>query len=362
MSPGVRLLTLVAVGALAGCASRGPVLPIAVEGSSARQRVELTDVPFYPQEQYQCGPAALATVLAYSGLSVAPGSLVPEVYVPARRGSLQVEMVAAARRHGRIPYVLQPGLAALLMELEAGHPVVVLQNLGLPRVPVWHFAVAVGYSATDDTVVLRSGRDERREMSAYKFLRTWDLGGQWAMLVLRPGELPAAADADRYLRAVAATEQVAASDTLVAAYRAALSRWPEQPVALFGLANALRAEGELDAAIETYRLLARVQPGHIANLNNLADVLSLRGCRTEALATVEQALAAAQQGEPLRPVLEQTRREILTAGTDEAEPAACSRAPDSGGAPPAADPRTACTSDWCTLAFRSPATRPREGK
>ena len=66
-------------------------------------------------------------------------------------------------------------------------------------------------------------------------------------------------------------------------------------------------------------------------------------------------------GEPLRPVLEQTRREIL-AGTDEAEPAACSRAPDSGSAPPAADPRTACTGDWCTLAYRSPATRPREGK
>jgi hypothetical protein len=33
---------------------------------------------------------------------------VPQVYLPARKGSLQVEMLAAARRHGLVSYQLAP--------------------------------------------------------------------------------------------------------------------------------------------------------------------------------------------------------------------------------------------------------------
>src|SRR5437763_1585351 len=51
---------------------------------------ELKSVPFFPQEDYQCGPAALATVLAYTGTSVTPEALVKQLFVPARQGSLQL--------------------------------------------------------------------------------------------------------------------------------------------------------------------------------------------------------------------------------------------------------------------------------
>ena len=56
------------------------------------QAVELNQVPFFPQQRYQCGPAALATVLSWSGAAVSPDALVPEIYLPARRGSLQIEL------------------------------------------------------------------------------------------------------------------------------------------------------------------------------------------------------------------------------------------------------------------------------
>lgn len=45
---------------------------------------------------------------------------------------------AAARRHGAVAYVLPDRLDALLEEITAGHPVVVLQNLGLQWIPSWH--------------------------------------------------------------------------------------------------------------------------------------------------------------------------------------------------------------------------------
>ena len=56
------------------------------------QPVELTTVPFFPQEEYQCGPAALATVLTWTGVNVTPAELAPQVYLPERQGSLQLEI------------------------------------------------------------------------------------------------------------------------------------------------------------------------------------------------------------------------------------------------------------------------------
>ena len=310
---------------IAGCANRGPVVANALDQPGAPASVDLVDVPFFPQEQYQCGPAALAMALDYAGVAVTPDELVPRLYLPGKGGSLQVEMVAAARRYDRIPYLIRPTLPALLAELQANRPVLVFQNLGLSALPVWHFAVVVGYSTTDDSLLLRSGRNPRQAMSAYNFVRTWDAAGNWALVILRPGELPVGDDPDGYLRAVAAQEAVNGSAGLVEAYGAAVARWPANPIARFGYANALRASGQLRGAIEQYRTLVAEHPPQVAALNNLADALNLQGCRVEALAFVDRALAAGADTEPLRAVLEQTRHEILSASSASApEPAACS--------------------------------------
>ena len=147
--------------ALSGCASMWPqtaelrrALPQGIP-----ERTELREVPFFPQEEYQCGPAALATVLAASGVKVTPEDLVPQVYLPERKGSLQVEMLAAARRHGLVSYQLAPRFEDLLRELAAGNPVIVLQNLAVGD--GWHYAVAVGYDYDSGMLVLRSGTTER---------------------------------------------------------------------------------------------------------------------------------------------------------------------------------------------------------
>ena len=105
-------------------------------------------MPFFPQTEYQCGPAALATVLAHAGANVDAEGLVREVYVEGLRGSLQPELLGATRRHGFIPYVLEREASALVAELAGNRPVLVLQNLGVDRVPVWHYAVVVGIEAT----------------------------------------------------------------------------------------------------------------------------------------------------------------------------------------------------------------------
>ena len=92
--------------------------------------VELKTVPFYPQDAYQCGPATLAMALTWSGLALTPDDLKDQVYTPSRKGSLQLAMVAATRRHAKLAYTFHDP-AALFPEIAADHPVIILQNLSL---------------------------------------------------------------------------------------------------------------------------------------------------------------------------------------------------------------------------------------
>ena len=93
-----RLAGALLLAALLGGCAQPPRLP--PESAALPARVELRDVPFFPQEAYQCGPAALATMLGQRGLALTPGQLKDEVFIPGREGSLQLEMVAAARARG----------------------------------------------------------------------------------------------------------------------------------------------------------------------------------------------------------------------------------------------------------------------
>ncbi|MGH7332353.1 MAG: C39 family peptidase [Candidatus Rokuibacteriota bacterium] len=76
---------------LAGCAPALRLSPTTATETLPRE-VELTDVPFYPQERYYCGPASLAMVLAWSGLAVGPDDLVPQVYTRGREGTLRTDI------------------------------------------------------------------------------------------------------------------------------------------------------------------------------------------------------------------------------------------------------------------------------
>lgn len=255
------------------------------------ENVELRETPFFPQTDNLCGPAALATVLSQSGVAVDIDELEAEVYIPEKEGSLQLELIAAARGHSRIPYVIDPHFASLIAELNAGRPVLLLQNLGFKIAPIWHYAVAIGYLPNERRVVLRSGDVERYIMSERKFLRTWQRGDNWGLVVLSTDELPADADEGRYLRAVAALESIGDYALASRGYSTASRHWPRSKLALLGLGNASYAQGNLTEAERAYRLLLGQDPSHAIALNNLAQTLADRGCVDEAAATIDRALA-----------------------------------------------------------------------
>ena len=272
--------------------------------------VELVGTPFHPQERYQCGPAALMTVLEASGADVTLQDLVDRVYLPAREGSLQVEMLAATRTSGRIPYRLDGTLSALLAELHRGRPIVVLQNLGVAAFPRWHYAVVAGIDPENYEVILRSGTDRRRVTPLRTFLATWRRSDYWAFVALSPGELPANPDRSRYLAAVASLENAGRLEEAAIAWRTALTAWPNDAVALFGAANIALKMQHLESATDLYRQLLSLDETLLAARNNLAIALARQGLLAEALAEIDTTIGAAGES-PIRSELLDTRREIL---------------------------------------------------
>jgi tetratricopeptide (TPR) repeat protein len=285
------------------------VLPAA--GPSAPAAVELTATPFHPQTEYQCGPAALATVLGAAGVAVSPDALADQVYVPARRGSLQIELKAASRRQGMIPYTIRPRLEDLLAQIGAGRPVLVLQNLAFPFWPRWHYAVVVGFDRAQETLILRSGQTRRLVMPAHRFERTWRWAEGWGIVLLEPGDLPADPDAYTYLAAVADGENHLSADQWRSAYMTAVRKWPRHPVAWFGLGNASYALGDLAQAESSYRKVLELAPGDPHARNNLAQVLAETGRLKPARREIERALDEAEPGTAVYNELSKTRAEIL---------------------------------------------------
>ena len=277
---------------LSGCASVAPLGAVLPPDSPAQ--MELAGTPFFPQEDNQCGPSALATVLEASGASALPEQLVAEVYLPGREGSLQQELLAAARRRGRLAYVLPADADALLAELRAGRPVLVLQNLGVDAYPIWHYAVVIGFDAKRNEVILRSGRQERLAMSWPRFEGSWRRGGNWAMTVLQPGTLPARASLQAYLDACAGLEAAGMLDSAAAAYSAAAQRWPGSALVELGRGNVAYARSDFTAAVAAYRRGIQLAPSDAAIRNNLAQALLDSGCAEQAFVEAQTAVELAR--------------------------------------------------------------------
>ena len=251
----------------------------------------------------------MATVLNWTGVNVTPAELAPQVYLPERQGSLQLELIGAARRHGRIPYVLQPQLESLMAEVTSGNPVLILQNLSLPWFPMWHYAVVVGFDLKSDRLVLRSGREERHEVPFKVFERTWRRSDYWAMVVLPPDRLPFTAEEIPYVQAVAPLERLSRWPDTALAYATALERWPKSLAARMGLGNSRYALGDVRGAEAAFRQATKEHPNASPAFNNLAQVLADQDRLTEAHSAARRAV---EIGGPQQKIFRDTLKQIET--------------------------------------------------
>ena len=286
---GLPLALLAAVAA--GCAAPGGGDPARLFAEPPAS-VELTDVPYHPQELLHCGPAALAEMLEHTGVRIDPERLAARLFIPERRGTLQPEMLAQARRHDRVPYVLSPTPDALLQELHGGHPVLVFQNLGVEAWPVWHYAVLVGYDADAENVILRSGTEKRRKRSLEFFMRSWQRGDRWAVVITPPERLPATAEPAAWFHAAVDLEETGRTAAAEAAYRTGRRHWPPETGFHLGLVNLHHAAGDAAAAEAAARRGLEEAASDLGVLwNNLALILAHQSRWDEAESAARAAIA-----------------------------------------------------------------------
>jgi hypothetical protein len=261
---------------LAGCAS-GPLQYEQLSPESAAaglsEQVLLEDVPFFPQQTYQCGPATLAMLMNNQGKMVGPEALVDQVFIESRQGSLQAEMLAATRRQGLLPYVHDTRFTTLLEQIDAGHPVLVFQNLGFGFYPVWHYAVVVGYDLQEQTAVLHSGTTAGLQRDFKRFELEWRGGDYWAMTMHRPGEFPFDPEPAAYLEAASGLEQAEQFEAAAIAFTAAAKRWPTQLIAWMGLGNVRYRQQNFGAAEQAYQQALNLNTASAAAHHNLAWAL-----------------------------------------------------------------------------------------
>ncbi|RTR05366.1 PA2778 family cysteine peptidase [Halomonas nitroreducens] len=274
---------------LAGCASAPQVSPATRE--ALPDRVKLDDVPFHGQRDYQCGPASLAMVLNAGGRDASVDALIPQVFLPGREGSVQPEMLATVRRQGMVPFRIPGEYDALLEELAAGNPVVVMQNLALPAWPLWHYAVAIGYDLPDESLTLHSGMTPERVVDVARFDATWARSDRWAFVALAPGRLPASVGVDAAIRAIADFESAQGNRAALPAWQALAERHPDAAMVQFALGNARHATGDGPGALAAYRAATTADPELAPGWLNLGLLASREGDLQTARQALDRAAA-----------------------------------------------------------------------
>ncbi|SER01597.1 Tetratricopeptide repeat-containing protein [Amphritea atlantica] len=291
-------LLLTAIVLQTGCSSNQRLIDSLTEDPAIQGVTEIDGLAYFPQQDDQCGPASLATMLAYNQITTTPEQLRPSLYIPKKGGTLAVEMEARARQFNLIVYPLKPDVSDILLELDAGHPVLVMQNLGFSWLPQWHFAVAIGYDLNAQQILLRSGPDKRYPTDLSLFEKTWSRADHWARVILSPDQLPATATPLRYTAAVNKLEQLgshtpALQQAAARAYQTALKQWPDNATALMGLGNIDYARKHYRSAADYFIRYINHSNTPAAGWNNLAYTLMQTGCTAAAIESISCAVAIA---------------------------------------------------------------------
>lgn len=261
--------TAALIGLLSACAA--PPDPFIGPSADTARKAVVPGVPLIQQADYFCGPASLAMVLQWSGHAVTQTEIARQSFTPSAKGTYLADMLGAARRQGQIAVTLE-NFSDVLVEVQAGHPVVVFQNLGFEIAPVWHYGVVTGYDLDTEIVTLHSGERDVMRMQLADFLKSWDMGGRWAIVVLPPDQLPPTAREPSILQAAAALERVGQLKAAETAYRTGATRWNKNWLWWFGLGNTLYAQGDLAGARGAFATALQIDPTAEAARNNLREV------------------------------------------------------------------------------------------
>jgi tetratricopeptide (TPR) repeat protein len=287
---------LVSLFLLAGCQTPPQTRALLLKPPTINKQHLIDDVPFYPQQQYYCGPTTLAEVAGYFNYIVSPEQIAPLTFVPGLQGSLQIEMVAATRQLGMVAYAQQGNLELLLALVANNIPIIVLQNNGIGLFPQWHYAVVIGYDLNTQKITLHTGVTPNHTLNFATFERTWQRGQYWMLAMLPTTTTDKLLSPFVYAKACQDLLDTGQIEAGTRALKSAIKQWPDYWLTYFLLANHY-LEQSPDLAINWFKQGYLYGKNEVSYLNNYAYALGKKHCYDEAKSIIEKALMLAPDDE-----------------------------------------------------------------
>ena len=141
-------------------------------------------VPFYPQEDFFCGPASLSSILNFYGLMTNQEEIAKVIYVSKLKGSLTIDLLNYAKKSGFNAQFYKGSIEDLKQNIKARRPLILFLNLGFDFFPVRHYLVVVGIDDGEEKVITYSGRERNKVYSFETLLKAWKRTGYGTLKVL----------------------------------------------------------------------------------------------------------------------------------------------------------------------------------
>ena len=148
----------------------------------------INNVPFFPQKRYYCGPASLASVMNFYGVSVTEEEIAKEVYNTKLSGTLSMDILIYARTKGFDALYYKGNMEDIKKYISMGKPVILFLDLGYFFYPVRHYIVATGYNDKMGYLIAHSGV-EKDKIFYYKEIQSaWEKTGFGTILISPKGK------------------------------------------------------------------------------------------------------------------------------------------------------------------------------
>lgn len=265
-----------------GCAShhlQSSKLERSSLGISQKKNLE---VPFIVQEQFYCGPSTLNMVLSYYNEDVSLEKISKMTFTPRAKGTFNQDMITAARRNGFLSFVIKD-FKSLLKEVDAGHPVIVFQNLGFDWYPIWHYSVVKGYDLSSQKILMHSGEKKDLWLDFDKFERGWRRADYFAQLLIPAGKLALTKSEKEQILEILILEKLGFARKAEKAYLAILKKFPKNHLALFALSNLKAKEKDFESGITYLKRAVLIEPKNYMFRYNLSFLYFKNGMKKEAL-------------------------------------------------------------------------------
>ncbi|MHC4511612.1 MAG: tetratricopeptide repeat protein [Planctomycetota bacterium] len=135
----------------------------------------ISDVPFFKQRQYDCGPAALACVYNFLGVKQDPEEISQRVYSRRQKGSLNLQLLIDAREQGLAATMYSGSFEHIKEAVDSEIPLILMLS---ENGELLHYVVVVGYEGGDlSSLVVHDGYEAFKKQSRPTLEQKWSATG-----------------------------------------------------------------------------------------------------------------------------------------------------------------------------------------